>query len=443
MPNNPNLVQDQLLLGDAGIAQARRGRAVAVPRILAGAGEGDDPWVAQNARAAFPQKSATPHSVVATIFGVGAPQRWGLGAIDKYCDAQSLVIKSPHPIVDPKSLVGIEVEVENVQYINPNITVGPAWLVESDGSLRNSGREFKTLAIPLVAAERLLTRLFTGLNSDVDFSVRTSVHIHQDVRSLTSEQLLVLLFTYLTVEPLFFKYAGNNRKNSVYCVPLLNTGLLDADVTAAPTDKVIRLVRQWAKYSALNLAPVANFGTVEYRHMPGTNNIPKLMGWLDLISRLKVWAYKISYQQAVDMICNLNTNSQYYTYLDAVFGNATRLLDQSELGKDMDEAVWRVKNATILNEFDQYITTNYNKESDFADLTRVPSLTENWSAKRKAAWETFRKTEYMMSRFGDAEKISDQRIYEHFYEIGYSSLPRDCRDLLNIVYQRDVKRVEV
>ena len=97
------------------------------------------------------------------------------------------------------SYIGVEVEIENV------ISVGSIsqklWHSVEDGSLRNGGIEFKTPGVIRVKyIEYALRNLFQNLNPDIDFSIRTSIHVHQDVRGMTLKQFLCLILTYLTVE---------------------------------------------------------------------------------------------------------------------------------------------------------------------------------------------------------------------------------------------------
>ena len=66
--------------------------------------------------------------------------------LKKFVLANNLTPKDPVYIFkDPKVHIGIEVEVENVTSINPNIPIG-FWQIDEDGSLRNHGKEFKTFA---------------------------------------------------------------------------------------------------------------------------------------------------------------------------------------------------------------------------------------------------------------------------------------------------------
>lgn len=296
-------------------------------------------------------KPITDNSTVQEVFRVKSPTRLTDERAKDFIHFNKLNLDYPYKFEDPKSLVGLEIEVENVLHINPNIPLG-FWEIAEDGSLRNNGREFKTVALPLRYVEYALNQLAAGLNDTVDFSVRTSVHAHQDVRGMTLNQLICLLLTYSTVENLLFKYAGNNRRNSIYCVPLRETDLMSNFTTHTTMIKQLRQINHtWHKYSALNLLPISTFGTVEYRHMPGTLDVKRLLIWLDLISHLKVFAYKVNYDDLSKMVCELNTNSAYLHFVEKVFGNLTEYLDTRSLRDDMEKSVYLVKNACIANEF--------------------------------------------------------------------------------------------
>ena len=277
--------------------------------------------------------------------------------------------------VDPKALVGLEVEVENVLRIDSNLTLG-FWSVHEDGSLRNNGREFKTPAIPTQYVKPALFSLASCLNDTIDFSQRTSIHVHQDVRGMRLEQVLTLLFAYTPLENLLFKFAGTSRKSSVYCVPLVDTNLLERLFES--NDDFYRVLRgignYWQKYTALNLMPIAEFGTVEYRHMPGHLNITKLCLWVELLSCLKLYAYKTPYQQALNEISDLNTTSAYSNFVKSVFGDLHSVLDMSNLVRDMEEGVYQVKNCGAGNTFHTSVMSGFSNDSDLAKFLGIDAL---------------------------------------------------------------------
>lgn len=296
---------------------------------------------------------------VRDIYGIHAPLSTSKAIYEEFIELQKLSIGYPYKFVDTKSLVGVEVEVENVLYISPNLPLA-FWQITDDGSLRNRGKEFKTVPLAIRWVEYALMQLFGGLNSTIDFSSRTSIHVHQDVRGLTCSQLLTLLFTYITVEELLFKFAGNHRKNSIFCVPLAETNLMNFFTDYRTLLTFIKTIpdSQWNKYSAFNVLAVPQFGTVEYRHLPGTNNIGKILAWIDLLSRLKIRAYTTPYQQAINQINELNTNSSYRQYVEELFGPALIYLDTTTLLRDMEQQVYMVKNCTITNPFHQKLVTS-------------------------------------------------------------------------------------
>ncbi len=302
--------------------------------------------------------SGTDNRTIAEIFKIRGTDRLLLGDIEKFIESQQMKIPYPYKFTqDTKSLIGIEVEVENILRIDPNISLC-FWGIKEDGSLRNNGREFVSYPIPIRYAEYALTQLDRGLNPDRDFSVRTSIHIHQDVRGFSLNNFVSLMFLYLASENLLFKFAGNNRRNSIYCVPISETQFLAtiSDLNELKSS-ILNGRHWWHKYSAFNILPSSSLGTIEYRHMPGTLDVRRLLIWIDLLSRLRIAAYRTDYMQIVDTISRLNTNSEYRIFLESVFGDLIHYLDLSTLQADMEKNVYMLKNCAISNSFHQRVKT--------------------------------------------------------------------------------------
>jgi hypothetical protein len=252
--------------------------------------------------------------------------------------------------------------VENILRIDPNVTL-MFWDIKEDGSLRNNGREFVTPGvIPVSLTESALTQLFACLNEDIDFSNRTSIHVHMDVRQLSLQQMVALLLVYTTVENLLFKFVGNNRRTNIFCVPIVETNLL-SDMRLDPKVFMHSIDRMWSKYSALNLLPIVSQGSIEFRHMPGTRDVHTIVTWIDMISRLKTFVYKNSYDSIVNQILHLNSNSMYRQFVDQVFDSLVTYLDTSNLLKDMEKPVWLAKNCASVNAFDLRVTTKPEEKS--------------------------------------------------------------------------------
>jgi hypothetical protein len=224
--------------------------------------------------------------------------------------------------------------------------------------------------------EFALNLLKAEINPDVDFSKRTSVHVHLDVRQMTMNQLVGLLFTYSVVENLLFKFVQNNRRNNIFCVPINETYLM-SNMKTNPDKFLYAIESYWQKYSALNLLPISRQGSVEFRHMPGTLNVPLLIQWIDLLCCLKVFAYKYSFKSILDRIVSLNSNSRYREFISDVFPDRLTYLDTSNLLSDMENAVYLIKHCAMANEFDTFIQKNPTNNSQlgrkiFSFITKLP-----------------------------------------------------------------------
>ena len=341
-------------------------------------------------------------------FKLPTPPRIGNDFIKAFIAANNLSPINPRfPFQDTKTLVGIEVEVENVTHIDPNIPLC-FWQIDEDGSLRNHGKEFKTYALPIKYAQLALEQLFRGLNPDIDFSSRTSIHVHLNVQGLTINQLLTLLFTYTTVENLLFKFAGASRRNSIFCTPITETNLVSGLDIRNSGYLANHFKGTWQKYSALNFNPVHTFGTVEFRQMPGTSDITKLCIWLELLSRIRLYSYQNNLATVLDVISNLNTNSQYYKFVDSIFGDLTPYLDTTTLLNDMERAVYICKNCTAVNKFHHDVINTWTNEE---------SQTNKLFGRKKTPQTVLSKDQYQVFRQLFNEGSGGYNEYDFFFYI--------------------------
>jgi hypothetical protein len=310
-------------------------------------------------RQAYSEDNTSP---IGTIFGCPAPYQRVSGE-EFLAHHPHLIARVPYPFAAPKVGVGIEVEVENVLKVDPNVNLF-FWHMKPDGSLRNGGQEFITPGVISVSlVEVALRQLFEGLNSDVDFSSRTSIHVHMDVHQLNLDQLLGLLLTYTAVENLMFKFVGTNRRTNIFCVPITETGLFDFLAGGKPKAVLHAIDQYWSKYTALNLLPIVSQGSVEFRHMPGTNNIENILRWIDLITRLKLYVYKYDLKTIVNQIVELNSTSYYKQFVEGVFGNLMPYLDDKHLLTDMERPVYLVKNSALANHFNENVLRSVQYDS--------------------------------------------------------------------------------
>lgn len=258
---------------------------------------------------------------------------------------RSLMKKFPPIIAASEALVGIEVEVEGVK--NTMVAKVPAgWMATQDGSLRNHGKEFVSDPLQPEAIKSALTTLFIamrfGQRSSVNFSWRTSIHVHLNVRNLTVEQIANIFLVYSIFEDEFFEFVGPDRRQTNFCVPWCETSASSilSDFFLGKIN-LKDLTALWQKYSALNLRnltglPVGDFppdevkksrkGTLEFRHLGGTKEPSKILHWINLILSLYNFAKSNSLDHTIKALETIHLPEKYKEFKKAVFGEVHTLL---------------------------------------------------------------------------------------------------------------------
>lgn len=215
------------------------------------------------------------------------------------------------PTVSCQSLVGIELEVEEVDQraVLKALHEAPMWNVTGDGSLRN-GLELVSLPVSgvnLVSAIKELQYILDNSGTPA-LTKRCSLHVHIDMRDMSVRQLFSLLVVYTIFENELFNYVGEERKDNPYCVPLSHAdNLLELLEKFRGTDaQIARLISQWPKYSAVNLKTLGRLGTLEFRHHPGTLSVSKIFEWVNILLCLKQYVIdnpKRNTQSIIDKVC--------------------------------------------------------------------------------------------------------------------------------------------
>jgi Putative amidoligase enzyme len=228
----------------------------------------------------------------------------------------TIYAEGPTKMPAPDLIVGVELEIENWSGSGRAIQ---GWNYTEDGSLRNDGRELVSTPIKTKFLEHHLDKVWAthGISGD-NYSERCSTHVHVNVLPFSLNQLKVLCLIYQIVERLLFRWVANGREESIFCVPWYQSG-----VTPRLVDKMARnsdsTIAGWVKYTALNLLPVMNQGTVEFRHLHGTCDTQTILQWVKLISRMVMYAEKHTLKEVSKMVLEMNTVSNYEMFLADVF----------------------------------------------------------------------------------------------------------------------------
>lgn len=196
-------------------------------------------------------------------------------------------------------LVGLEIEVEGEGLIHEHT---PLWRADKDGSLRGENAEYilrkpLSYASALDALDILRSELFQR-NAKIEWSFRTSVHVHINVLRLTHQQLSNFLYTYILFEELMVQYCGDNRVNNRFCLRIRDAdGLVDA-VRNLIFDYRFPNPDQY-RYASVNLDALGKFGSLEFRAMRGTLDKTTLETWIGSLVRMRSFAMKVENPEQV------------------------------------------------------------------------------------------------------------------------------------------------
>jgi hypothetical protein len=194
-------------------------------------------------------------------------------------------------------IFGVEIECEG-----ENLAVAPqGWLQENDGSLRghfpdkSSEYVFNGPATLATSLKRIyaLSKEMEVQGSKLDFSFRTSVHVHVNVQDLTWNQYLAMLYTSVLMENVLVNFCGDSRSNNRFC--LRNE---DAEgfvrtlryVFMNGIKQLMRIDQNDIRYSFVNIAATLKYGSIEYRGMRGTLDKEVLSAWLRALNNIRQFA---------------------------------------------------------------------------------------------------------------------------------------------------------
>jgi len=271
---------------------------------------------------------------------------------------------------DPERYVGVEVEVEKA---NPDIVyqIVHSSIIHSteDGSLKDNGIEYITCPHKSKYTASLLKQLFGLLAKQHRFSSRTSIHIHVNARDMTPLQIRSLVLIYLSVERLLYNWIKHGRDKSIFCVPIIETDLASYLLN--------KKQYKWMKYTGINLVPLTKLGTIEFRHMHGNKDLAETIEpWLNMILCMFKYATRYEYKDIQKQIFELNTSSNYYSFLYNVFGEYAGLLANPNYSKDMEEGVCYIKTHSLTNTFAKKCA-KLHPESPMENKNRLKNIPEN------------------------------------------------------------------
>ena len=194
--------------------------------------------------------------------------------------------------------VGVEIEVEGSRLPDD---VDPRWNATVDGSLRGENREY-VMRKPLPVAEvpdalNALAKNLKDNRAKLDFSFRTSVHVHVNCQELTYNQYLNLLYTYFLLEEPLMTFCGRERKGNRFCLRLQDAeGMLEtynALFRHHDGEGFVLIPANRVRYSAMNIEATTKYGSLEFRGMKGNMDVEHITTWVNALIYLREFAKSV------------------------------------------------------------------------------------------------------------------------------------------------------
>ena len=268
----------------------------------------------------------------------------------------------------PTELVGVEVELEGCQ--NMPSPSDEYWNVTRDGSLRNNGKEY-VFREPLygLAIQSALRSLQDCINvGEPTVSSRCSVHVHINISDLTTAQLHKFLLLYIIFERTLVRFHKSSREDNIFCVPFYKApkdiAMIDA-LVEADMEGISNMFANFDKYYAVNLRAIQTFGSLEFRHMGGSTEMPDVFLWIKIIMCLKKASLNEDYNP-YNLITNISGRGPRSIFY-SIFGEFAAVLEHPELEMDIMKGV-RLAQLSVIDKDLYKLTDHFNRVRIKADV---------------------------------------------------------------------------
>jgi|GEM_PF-7133122 Putative amidoligase enzyme. len=187
-------------------------------------------------------------------------------------------------------MIGLELEIEGVALPREGHLEGirgadtrAMWSAITDGSLRGESREYiftqPCTRKELPAMVDALFKVFDGMGSQLLNSNRCSTHVHINMKGKTINQITAIIALWAVFEELLIKgFCGEERQTNHFAL-----SMQDSDSLVRAWEGYLRFGNsefpRGMKYSALNVLPLWDKGSLEFRCGPAADKADIPIMW--------------------------------------------------------------------------------------------------------------------------------------------------------------------
>lgn len=272
--------------------------------------------------------------------------------LDHSSNSSANIVEDIEELVDSQTLVGIELEIENLEMLTQSDAYPiNLWKEVEEYSIRH-GTEFvfkrphkgKKILDALDDMDMHLRSLRLKGKTPIITS-RCSAHVHLDMRNEMPEVVVNTLLVYILFEKILFNYLSNDRQGNNYCIPLESS---DFEETLEVVERMLLCPEEeWdmynfsnyldsrlTRYGAANLHSLISFGSLEFRAHPGSLKMSNILEWINILLSIKKWAKEQPESLSVTNLIGLDN----HTLCKSVFGDLSyKLIGYPEFSKDISD----------------------------------------------------------------------------------------------------------
>lgn len=163
-------------------------------------------------------------------------------------------------------------------------------------------------------------------HATLNFSFRTSVHVHVNVQRLTTNEILNMCYTYVLLETVLMDYCAEWRRGNRFCLRaedaedliyrLQKLGSIDDDGWQKENP------RNAARYAALNIEALWKYGSLEFRGMEGTLDITRIDTWVHALVAIRSFSTRMKNVQSIH---DLFVRESPATFMSMVLGDVAHI----------------------------------------------------------------------------------------------------------------------
>jgi hypothetical protein len=260
-------------------------------------------------------------------------------ALQRNVDAIKLDLEDSKVLDRSDILFGYELEVEGFvanEAFEDNLRGGP-WHIVGDGSLRgNHAMELVSRPMGGRLGVRALRSICKQLNTQRDlFSYRCSTHLHMNMLNMGLKSLPTMGLLSILCDNMLYVAGGGGRNVNFNCRPisLVSEHVEGIAAYLGNPAKYEWQLKKENRYLGTNWNSLVKFGTVEFRHFPGTSDPKSLIYWTNLLCRMYTAAENSSPEALMEKCADPKTLGTF------VFGQFYKRLESARAAEDWAETM--------------------------------------------------------------------------------------------------------